>query len=343
MTHVAAIDCGTNTIRLLIAEADRDQSGRPRLEVLRRRNEIVRLGQGVDRTGMLDPEALERTLRVVAAYATDCDELGVAPGEAVRRFVATSATRDASNREDFVAGVRRLLGVEPEVVSGQEEARLSFSGSLLGARGAEGAEVQGRAGRVPAPRLVVDLGGGSTELVLGMDEPSAAISLDTGSVRITERFLSSGVTVGAEAAARAEVRGLLDDAERVVDLSAPGRLVGLAGTITTVTAHALGLQDFDPQALNGAELSPDAVLASCEAIIHSTAEQRASWGYLAPGRRDVIAAGALVWSEVVTRVVERTAAAGRPLERVTTSLYDILDGIALSLVPAQAGPEGDEV
>ena len=343
MTRVAAIDCGTNTIRLLIAEADRDQSGRPRLEVLRRRNEIVRLGQGVDRTGLLDPEALERTLRVVAAYAADCDELGVAPGEAVRRFVATSATRDASNREDFVAGVRRLLGVEPEVVSGQEEARLSFSGSLLGARGAEGAEVQGRAGRMPAPRLVVDLGGGSTELVLGMDEPSAAISLDTGSVRITERFLSSGVTVGAEAAARAEVRGLLDDAERVVDLSAPGRLVGLAGTITTVTAHALGLQDFDPQALNGAELSPDAVLASCEAIIHSTAEQRASWGYLAPGRRDVIAAGALVWSEVVTRVVERTTAAGRPLERVTTSLYDILDGIALSLVPAQAGPEGDEV
>ena len=343
MTRVAAIDCGTNTIRLLIAEADRDQSGRPRLEVLRRRNEIVRLGQGVDRTGVLDPEALERTLRVVAAYAADCDELGVAPGEAVRRFVATSATRDASNREDFVAGVRRLLGVEPEVVSGQEEARLSFSGSLLGARGAEGAEVQGRAGRVPAPRLVVDLGGGSTELVLGMDEPRAAISLDTGSVRITERFLSSGVTVGAEAAARAEVRGLLDDAERVVDLSAPGRLVGLAGTITTVTAHALGLQDFDPQALNGAELSPDAVLASCEALIHSTAEQRASWGYLAPGRRDVIAAGALVWSEVVTRVVERTAAAGRPLERVTTSLYDILDGIALSLVPAQAGPEGDEV
>ena len=343
MTRVAAIDCGTNTVRLLIAEADRDQSGRPRLEVLRRRNEIVRLGQGVDRTGMLDPDALERTLRVVAAYAADCDELGVAPGEAVRRFVATSATRDASNREDFVAGVRRLLGIKPEVVSGQEEARLSFSGSLLGARGAEGAEVQGRAGRVPAPRLVVDLGGGSTELVLGVDEPSAAISLDTGSVRITERFLSSGVTVGAEAAARAEVRGLLDDAERAVDLSAPGRLVGLAGTITTVTAHALGLQDFDPQALNGAELSPDAVLASCEAIIHSTAEQRASWGYLAPGRRDVIAAGALVWSEVVTRVVERTTAAGRPLERVITSLYDILDGIALSLVPAQAGPEGDEV
>ena len=338
MTRVAAIDCGTNTIRLLIAEADRDQSGRPRLEVLRRRNEIVRLGQGVDRTGMLDPEALERTLRVVAAYAADCDELGVAPGEAVRRFVATSATRDASNREDFVAGVRRLLGIEPEVVSGQEEARLSFSGSLLGAREGAGGGAQGE--RAQAPRLIVDLGGGSTELVLGVDAPSAAISLDTGSVRITERFLTGGVTAEAEAAARAEVRGLLDGAERVVDLSAPGQLVGLAGTITTVTAHALGLQAFDPQALGGAELSPQAVLASCEAIVHSTAEQRASWGYLAPGRRDVIAAGALVWSEVVSRVVERTTAAGRPLERVITSLYDILDGIALSLVPTQRPAEG---
>ena len=338
MTRVAAIDCGTNTIRLLIAEADRDQMGRPRLEVLRRRNEIVRLGQGVDRTGVLDPEALERTLTVVAAYAADCAELGVAPGEAARRFVATSATRDARNREDFVAGVRRLLGIVPEVVSGQEEARLSFSGSLLGAREGAGGGAQGE--RAQAPRLIVDLGGGSTELVLGVDAPSAAISLDTGSVRITERFLTGGVTTEAEAAARAEVRGLLDGAERVVDLSAPGQLVGLAGTITTVTAHALGLQAFDPQALGGAELSPQVVLASCEAIVHSTAEQRASWGYLAPGRRDVIAAGALVWSEVVSRVVERTTAAGRPLERVITSLYDILDGIALSLVPAQRPAEG---
>ena len=338
MTRVAAIDCGTNTIRLLIAEADRDQMGRPRLEVLRRRNEIVRLGQGVDRTGVLDPEALERTLTVVAAYAADCAELDVAPGEAARRFVATSATRDARNREEFVAGVRRVLGIAPEVVSGQEEARLSFSGSLLGAREGTGGGAQGE--RAQAPRLIVDLGGGSTELVLGVDAPSAAISLDTGSVRITERFLTGGVTAEAEAAARAEVRGLLDGAERVVDLSAPGQLVGLAGTITTVTAHALGLQAFDPQALGGAELSPQAVLASCEAIVHSTAEQRASWGYLAPGRRDVIAAGALVWSEVVSRVVERTTAAGRPLERVITSLYDILDGIALSLVPAQRPAEG---
>ncbi|MFC2472556.1 MAG: exopolyphosphatase, partial [Actinomyces sp.] len=163
MTRVAAIDCGTNTIRLLIAEAHRDDSGRPHLEVLRRRNEIVRLGQGVDRTGLLDPEALERTLAAVASYAADCAELGVAPEGDVRRFVATSATRDARNREDFVAGVRRLLGIEPEVVSGQEEARLSFTGSLLGAGADEGTPGPGE--RASAPRLVVDLGGGSTELV----------------------------------------------------------------------------------------------------------------------------------------------------------------------------------
>ena len=321
MTRVAAVDCGTNTIRLLVADLIREETGRPRLEPLRRRNEIVRLGQGVDRTGLLDPAALERTLAVVEDYAADCAELGVEPGRAARRFVATSATRDARNREDFAAGVRSLLGVDPEVVSGQEEAHLSFAGSLLGARGADGG----------ARRLVVDLGGGSTELVLGVDAPAAAISLNTGSVRITERYLADGVTPAAEAAARAEVRGLLDRAAQAVDLAATGRLVGLAGTITTVTAHALGLADFDAEAIDGAELAVGAALASCDAIVHSTAAERESWAYLRPGRRDVIAAGALVWSEVIGRVVAETTAAGRPLATVVTSLHDILDGIALSL------------
>jgi len=323
MTRVAAVDCGTNTIRLLIADLIRDGAGRAHLEPLRRRNEIVRLGQGVDRTGMLDPAALERTLAVVKDYAADCADLGVEPGEGNRRFVATSATRDARNREDFVEGVRRLLGVAPEVVSGQEEARLSFTGSLLGAHGS----VDGGA----APRLVVDLGGGSTELVLGVDAPAAAISLDIGSVRLTERYLADGVTPAAEEAARIEVRELLDRAARTVDLAATGRLVGLAGTITTVTAHALGLAEFDPEAIDGAELSVEDALASCDAIVHSTAAERESWGYLRPGRRDVIAAGALVWSEVIARVVAETTVAGRPLGVVVTSLHDILDGIALSL------------
>ena len=322
MTRVAAVDCGTNTIRLLVADLTREETGRPRLEPLRRRNEIVRLGQGVDRTGLLDPAALERTLAVVEDYAADCAELGVEPGRGARRFVATSATRDARNREDFAAGVRSLLGVDPEVVSGQEEAHLSFAGSLLGARGTDDGG---------APRLVVDLGGGSTELVLGVDAPAAAISLNTGSVRITERYLADGVSPAAEAAARAEVRGLLDRAAQAVDLAATGRLVGLAGTITTVTAHALGLADFDAEAIDGAELAVGAALASCDAIVHSTAAERESWAYLRPGRRDVIAAGALVWSEVISRVVAETTAAGRPLAAAVTSLHDILDGIALSL------------
>ena len=320
-TRVAAIDCGTNTIRLLIADAHPDPDSGPtgwRLKKVARRSKIVRLGQGVDKTGRLDDEALQRTLEVVADYAERIQATGA---ERVR-FVATSATRDARNREDFAAGVRSLLGVDPEVVSGQEEAHLSFAGSLLGARGTDDGG---------APRLVVDLGGGSTELVLGVDAPAAAISLNTGSVRITERYLADGVTAAAEAAARDEVRGLLDRAAQAVDLAATGRLVGLAGTITTVTAHALGLAGFDAEAIDGAELTVGTARASCDAIVRSTAAERESWAYLRPGRRDVIAAGALVWSEVIARVVAETTAAGRPLATTVTSLHDILDGIALSL------------
>ncbi len=360
MTRVAAIDCGTNTIRLLVADARVSPGGAVRLVPLVRLNEIVRLGQGVDRTGRLDEAALERTLAVVADYAGRCRELGA---QSVR-FVATSATRDASNRAVFVEGVRELLGVEPEVVSGQEEARLSFAGSLLGADG-EGAfpaadagsgvaagpdtgpnagVAAGSAGARPDAavgmrRLVTDLGGGSTELVLGVDAPAAAYSMNTGSVRVTERYLADGVTPAAEAAARDHVRALLDRAGAVVDLGATRELVGLAGTITTVTAHALGLESFEPEAIDGARLDVGTALASCEAIVHSTAAERESWGYLRPGRRDVIAAGALVWSEVIARVVEDTAARGHRLAHTVTSLHDILDGIALSLVR----PAGDPV
>lgn len=316
MTRVAAIDCGTNTIRLLVADLLPGSDGAPTLVPLARENEIVRLGQGVDRTGRLDEHALERTLAVVDDYATRLGELGA---QRVR-FVATSATRDAENRSVFTDGVRERLGIEPEVVSGDEEARLSFTGALSGAHGAP-----------DATRLVVDLGGGSTELVLGVGAPTAAWSMDTGSVRVTERYLSDGVTPAAEAAARAHVRELLDAAGRSVPVERATELVGLAGTITTITAHALGLSDFDFEAIDGARLSIEDTLASCEAVLHSTAAERESWGYLRPGRRDVIAAGALVWSEVVTRAVERTAEAGAALTTTTTSLHDILDGIALSL------------
>ncbi|WP_026409322.1 exopolyphosphatase [Actinomyces dentalis] len=371
MTRVAAIDCGTNTIRLLIADARASSGGAVRLVPLVRLNEIVRLGQGVDRTGRLDEAALERTLAVVGDYADRCRELGA---QSVR-FVATSATRDASNRAVFVEGVRELLGVEPEVVSGQEEARLSFAGSLLGADGggafpgadaghaaagpeaaaagpetgavgptglgdAAGPEADIRPGAGGTRRLVTDLGGGSTELVLGVDAPATAYSMNTGSVRVTERYLADGVTPAAEAAARDHVRALLDRAGAVVDLGATRELVGLAGTITTVTAHALGLESFEPEAIDGARLDVGTALASCEAIVHSTAAERESWGYLRPGRRDVIAAGALVWSEVIARVVEATAARGHRLTCTVTSLHDILDGIALSLVRPVGGPAG---
>ena len=354
MTRVAAIDCGTNTIRLLIADARASSGGAVRLVPLVRLNEIVRLGQGVDRTGRLDETALERTLAVVEDYADRCRELGA---QSVR-FVATSATRDASNRAVFVEGVRELLGVEPEVVSGQEEARLSFAGSLLGADGggafpgadaghaagptgpgdAAGPEADIRPDAAGTRRLVTDLGGGSTELVLGVDAPAAAYSMNTGSVRVTERYLADGVTPASEAAARGHVRALLERAGAVVDLGAARELVGLAGTITTVTAHALGLESFEPEAIDGARLDVGTALASCEAIVHSTAAERESWGYLRPGRRDVIAAGALVWSEVIARVVEATAARGHRLTRTVTSLHDILDGIALSLVRPVGDP-----
>lgn len=347
MTRVAAIDCGTNTIRLLIADARVAPGGAVRLVPLVRLNEIVRLGQGVDRTGRLDEAALERTLAVVGDYAGRCRELGA---QSVR-FVATSATRDASNRAVFVEGVRELLGVEPEVVSGQEEARLSFAGSLLGADGGgafpgadagpAGPEADIRPGAASGTRrLVTDLGGGSTELVLGVDAPAAAYSMNTGSVRVTERYLADGVTPASEAAARDHVRALLDRAGAVVDLGSTRELVGLAGTITTVTAHALGLESFEPEAIDGARLDVGTALASCEAIVHSTAAERESWGYLRPGRRDVIAAGALVWSEVIARVAEATAAHGHRLTHTVTSLHDILDGIVLSLVRPVGGPAG---
>ena len=314
VTRVAAIDCGTNSIRLLVADVD---PAAGTLVDLERSNEVVRLGQGVDRTGLLAPEALERTLAATRRYHEVCRRLGV---EAVR-FVATSATRDARNREDFVAGVRDALGVEPEVVAGDEEARLSF-------RGATGV----LASRYDGPFLVVDLGGGSTELVLGTDAPEAAVSMDVGSVRLTERHLHDDPPTPAQvAAADADVRAALDDAAAVVPLGRTVTLVGLAGSVTTLTAHALGLDHYDRTRIDGAVLGVDDVLASCDDMLARTREQRAALPYLHPGRVDVIGAGALVWRDVVRRVRDEVAAAGGELTHVVTSEHDILDGIAWSI------------
>jgi exopolyphosphatase/guanosine-5'-triphosphate,3'-diphosphate pyrophosphatase len=311
--RVAAIDCGTNSIRLLVADVGPDGP----LREVDRRTKIVRLGQGVDRTGELAPEALERTLAASREYARVVAELG-----ATRvRFVATSATRDARNRDVFRDGVLAAVGVEPEVVSGDEEALLSFTGAT-----------SGTATRHPAPYLVVDLGGGSTELVLGTTTPDAALSLDVGSVRLTERHLRSDPPTEDEiAAARADVRAALDEAAAVVPLDKTATLVGLAGSITTVTAHALGLPSYLRERVHGATFTPDQVLAACDDLLHRTREERLALGFMHPGRADVIGAGALVWSEVVTRVRDDVAAAGGRLSEVVTSESDILDGIALSM------------
>jgi exopolyphosphatase/guanosine-5'-triphosphate,3'-diphosphate pyrophosphatase len=314
VTRVAAIDCGTNSIRLLVADVDPDAGT---LVDLTRRMEVVRLGQGVDRTGRLAPEALERTLAAARRYAAECRELGV---EATR-FVATSASRDAENRQDFVDGVLDALGVEPEVVDGQEEARLSF-------RGATGV----LAGRHPGPFLVVDLGGGSTELVLGTTRPDAAYSMDVGCVRMTERHLLSDPPTPAELlAAHADVAAALDAAAQVVPLGDAVTLVGLAGTVTTVTAHALGLPAYDPHAIDGSVLPVEGVLVACDDLVLRSRAERAALGFMHPGRVDVIGAGALVWHDVVTRVRDEVAAAGGELTEVVTSEHDILDGIAWSV------------
>ena len=313
MTRVAGIDCGTNSIRLLVADVDTDTGT---LVDVERTMEVVRLGQGVDRTGRIAPEALERALDATRRYAARCAELGV---ESIR-YVATSATRDAENRHEFVDGVRDAIGVEPEVVDGEEEARLSFRGAagVLGSRH-------------PGPFLVVDLGGGSTELVLGTTAPIAAYSMDVGCVRLTERHLYGDPPTAAEiAAASADVRAALDAASAVVPLGETVTLVGLAGTITSVTAHALGLPRYDPQVIDGSLLPADAVLAAAEDLLHRTHAERAALPFMHPGRVDVIGAGALVWAEVVRRVQRDVARAGRTLGPIVTSEHDILDGITLS-------------
>jgi len=313
MTRVAGIDCGTNSIRLLVADVDPATGA---LADVERTMEVVRLGQGVDRTGRLAPEALERALAATRRYAARCAELGV---EAIR-YVATSATRDAENRREFVDGVRTAIGVEPEVIDGAEEARLSFRGAtgVLGSRH-------------PGPLLVVDLGGGSTELVLGTDVPIAAYSMDVGCVRMTERHLHSDPPTTSEiAAAAADVRAALDAASAMVPLERTVTLVGLSGTVTTVTAHALGLPRYDPHVIDGTVLPVEVVLAAADDLLHRTHAQRAALGFMHPGRVDVIGAGALVWAEVVRRVQRDVGGTGRLLGPVVTSEHDILDGIALS-------------
>ncbi|MEH3077431.1 MAG: Ppx/GppA phosphatase family protein [Quadrisphaera sp.] len=316
--RVAAIDCGTNSLRLLTADVVVDADGAPRsLADIVRTMEVVRLGQGVDSTGELAAEALERTLTETARVRDLLVEHGVPLDADHVRFVATSASRDARNAHLLVDGVRELLGVAPEVITGAEEASLSF----LGATGElTGAGVRG-------PHLVCDLGGGSTELVLGERDVRAARSVDVGCVRLTERHaLSDPPTPTQVEALVADVHSALGVAAAAVPLEEARSLVGVAGTVTTVTAHALGLPTYDSARIHGSVLPVADVLAACDELVAMPREQRAALPYMHPGRVDVIGAGALVWREVVHRVA---TCAG--ITEVRTSEHDILDGTALAL------------
>jgi exopolyphosphatase/guanosine-5'-triphosphate,3'-diphosphate pyrophosphatase len=320
VTRVAAVDCGTNSIRLLIADVHTDAhpeagSAVPRLTDVVREMRVVRLGQGVDATGEFAQAALDRTFEATREYAGLIRHHGA--GKV--RFVATSATRDARNRQVFIDGIRELLGVEPEVITGDEEAALSFAGasSVLPSRGAE-------------PVLVVDLGGGSTEFVLGnADGVIAARSVDIGCVRLTERHLRDDPPTPEQiAAAEADIDAAIDEAARTVPLDRAAAVVGVAGSVTTITAHALKLPEYLPEAIHGTEQPLEAVSRACSELLHMTRAQRAALPYMHPGRVDVIGAGALVWRRVLERLAEATD--GR-VGTAVTSEHDILDGIALSI------------
>ncbi len=308
--RVAAIDCGTNSIRLLIAD-----TGAGGLRDVVRRMEIVRLGQGVDRTGRLAPDALQRTFTALRGYAADIERYGA---ETVR-MCATSATRDAANRDRFVRGVVEILGVEPEVVSGEEEAALSFAGATADLGDS-----------LIRPYLVVDIGGGSTEFVLGDTEVRAARSVDIGCVRLTERHLHTDPpTVAEVAAATADVDAALVTVGRSVPGARARTLIGLAGTVTTVAGLALDLPAYDPERIHHARIPAAAVAAVADRLLTTTAAERAALPVMHPGRVDIIGAGALI----LRRVVERFGFAD-----VVASEHDILDGIAWSLGAAADPP-----
>jgi exopolyphosphatase / guanosine-5'-triphosphate,3'-diphosphate pyrophosphatase len=301
--RLAAVDVGTNSTRLLVADvADGVIVAEQAREMV-----ITRLGKGVDRSGRFDPGALARTLEVLAGYAEACRRLGVER----RRVVATSATRDAADRQRFLDGVRELLGVEAEVLSGQAEAAATYRGATAGLGG-------------DRPTLVVDIGGGSTELISGHGAAARAmVSLDIGCVRLFERHLHTDPPTAAEAAAlRTDVAAHLDRVGEALDPAAAERVVGVAGTVTTVTAIALGLEAYDPRRIHLATVDAAQIAAAADKLTAMTVAERAALPVMARGREDVIAAGALLLDELVHRF---------QISQVVASEADILDGVLLGL------------
>jgi exopolyphosphatase/guanosine-5'-triphosphate,3'-diphosphate pyrophosphatase len=315
--RVGAIDCGTNSIRLLIADVAAG-SDRPRLTDLHREMRIVRLGQGVDATGELNPEAIERTRVALHDYVDLMRDAGVS----TVRMVATSATRDARNRDDFFAMTatelgRVVPGAQAEVITGDEEARLSFAGAVGELSSAEG------------PFVVVDLGGGSTEVVLGDARGvQAAYSADIGCVRLTERHLHGNPPTPEEVvSARFFAEQRLAQAFGVVPVERAHTWVGVAGTMTTIAAVALDLPEYDSEKVHLTRLSLDELRTVCHRLIGMNHDERAALGPMHPGRVDVIGGGAVI-AEVLADDLARRAG----ISELIVSEHDILDGIALSLV-----------
>jgi exopolyphosphatase / guanosine-5'-triphosphate,3'-diphosphate pyrophosphatase len=313
--RVAAVDCGTNSLRLLVADVD---VGRAQLADVARRMEIVRLGQGVDRTGLLAPEALDRAAGVLRDYA---DVIAASAARAVR-MVATSATRDASNTAEFSRRVKEILGVAPEVLTGSQEALLSFTGAT--------AELAGTGeGGAPGPYLVADIGGGSTEFVLGAAAPQGEISVNIGCVRMTERHLHGDPPAGHEvAAATADIDAALDAVAAAVPVRQARTLIGLAGSVTTVAAIAMGLPAYDAARIHHARVSAADVHEVTQSLLARTRADRAAIPVMHPGRVDVIGGGALV----LDRIMQRFG-----FGQVLVSEHDILDGIAWSLATDSPG------
>ena len=300
--RVAAIDCGTNSIRLLIADINEGQ-----FQEIDRRMEIVRLGQGVDKNKAFDPAAIERTLRVTEEYAQIIATHGV---ERVR-FCATSATRDATNRDLFILGVKNILGIEPEVIPGVEEATLSFIGATK--------ELPAQ----DAPFLVVDIGGGSTEFVLGTRSVESAKSVNIGCVRMAERHLNQlPPTDAIIIAATADIDSAIALAAKDVAITTSKSLVCVAGTATTVAAAALSLTTYDRDAIHLARISATKVHEVAAMFQVMGRDAISALGYMHPGRVDVITAGSLVLS----RVLHATGA-----KEFIACESDILDGIAWNL------------
>ncbi len=307
MRRVAALDCGTNSIRLLIAE---ENPGASAFTEISRKMSIVKLGEGVDKNKAFLPDAISRTLAALKAFAAEIAEAKV---EKVR-FCATSATRDAQNRDEFLIPVAQMLGITPEVISGEEEAKLSFLGATQALSKSDG------------PFLVIDIGGGSTEFVFGVEQVEAARSVNIGCVRMSERHFKNDPPNQSEIdSARIDIRNAIAQAAEVVPIKNAKTLVAVAGTATTVAAAALNLAEYDSELIHLAKISAKETRRVSDWLLTLTRQERSDLGYMHPGRVDVIAAGSLVLAEIIK-------ATG--LESFVASENDILDGMVWSMLNA---------